>query len=267
MSKIKLGFLGNGNMGYAILKGLAGHGQLKPRDMAVYDPSPAAMERAGALGCPLFETETELVDSCEIILVAVKPQYAKALLEKVGKAADGKLILSIVAGYDAAYIRQCLGSADARILRIMPNTPAMVGEGAFGLDAGTDALEEEKELAGKWFSALGMVEWVDDHLFGAVTGLSGSGPAYVAVFIEAMADAGVRAGLRRDTALNLAAQTVLGTARQILDTGMHPGQLKDAVCSPAGTTIEGMAALEEGGFRAAVMKAVEAAARKAEALK
>lgn len=267
MSTVKLGFLGNGNMGYAILKGLVDRGQLLPEETAVYDPSPAAMERAGAMGCHLYETETALVEACRTVLVAVKPQYAKALLEKVGKAAEGKLFLSIVAGYDADYIRECLGCAGARILRIMPNTPAMVGAGAFGMDSHTDALPEEKELAQQWFSSLGVVEWIDPHLFAAVTGLSGSGPAYAAIFIEAMADAGVRFGLRRDIAQRLAAQTVLGTAKQILDTGIHPAQLKDMVSSPAGTTIEGVHALEEEGFRAAVMKAVEAGTRKASALK
>ena len=267
MGTIRLGFLGNGNMGYAILKGLIDQGQLQPDAAAIYDPSPAARERAKAMGCQLFEDETALVKNSDTVLVAVKPQYAKALLEKIGKETAGKLILSIVAGYDAAYIRSCLGCEEARILRIMPNTPAMVGAGVFGMDKGTDALPAEKELVETWFSSLGVTEWIDEHLFAAITGLSGSGPAYVAIMIEAMADAGVRFGLFRDAAVKLAAQTVLGTAKQVLETGIHPALLKDAVCSPAGTTIEGVHALEEAGFRSAVMKAIEAGTNKASSLK
>lgn len=264
---VKLGFLGNGNMGYAILKGLTDHQQLDPQECAVYDPSEAARERAGKLGAHVCEDELALVSMSEAVLIAVKPQYAKALLAKIGKAMQGKLLLSIVAGYDAAYLRECLGTEHVRVLRIMPNTPAMAGAGAFGMDNGTDATAEERTTADAWFSALGLVEWIDESLFPVVTGLSGGGPAYVAMFIEALADGGVKYGLRRDVALRLAAQTVYGSAKLLMESGQHPGQIKDAVCSPAGTTIEGVQALEDGAFRSVVMKAVEAGTKKASGLK
>ena len=279
---IRLGFLGNGNMGFAILKGLVDKGLLQPAETAVYDPYKPAMERAEALGCVIFDNEISLTENSPILLAAVKPQQARQLLEKIGPTAGGKLLISIVAGYDVSTIRSALAgeegcvSADAedsapkadgaqiRILRVMPNTPAMVGAGAFGLDAGTDATEEEKKLADQWFSALGLTEWVDESLFAAITGLSGSGPAYVSMFIEALADGGVRFGLKRNIALRLAEQTVYGTAKLLLDEGYHPAQMKDMVCSPAGTTIEGVQALEDGAFRSAVMHAVEAGTVKAQ---
>ena len=276
---IRLGFLGNGNMGFAILKGLVDRQLLAPEEIAVYDPYAPACRRAAELGCVICEDEIALTKSSPVLLAAVKPQQAKQLLGKIGDETEGKLLISIVAGYDVKKIRGALANGaakdlekegkaapgnDTRVLRVMPNTPAMVGAGAFGLDAGTDATEEERKLAQTWFSALGTVEWIDESLFAAVTGLSGSGPAYVSMFIEALADGGVRFGLKRDAALRLAEQTVYGTAKLLLEGGYHPAQMKDMVCSPAGTTIEGVQALEDGAFRSAVMHAVEAGTRKAQ---
>ncbi|MCD8083518.1 MAG: pyrroline-5-carboxylate reductase [Clostridiales bacterium] len=264
---MKLGFLGNGNMGYAILKGLLDRGGLKPEETAVYDPAQAALERAQALGSHACASEEELVAGCEIVLAAVKPQYAKALFEKIGAAMSGKLLVSIVAGYDVASIRAALGVSDVRVLRVMPNTPAMVGAGVFGMDIHTDAKPEEKEAVAGWLGSLGIVEWVDESLFPVVTGLSGGGPAYVAMFIEALADGGVKFGLRRDAAIRIAAQTVYGSAKLVLEGGQHPAVVKDNVCSPAGTTIEGVQALEDGGFRATVIRSVEKSTLKALNLK
>ena len=260
---IKLGFIGNGNMGYAILKGLIDQGVLERRETAVYDLSEPVRQRAEELGVKAMETENELVSESEAVLLAVKPQHAKEILNRIGPALEGKLLLSIVAGYDAGTIRSYLGTDQVRILRIMPNTPALVREGVFALDQGTDATDQEKRLAGQWFSAIGEVFWIEEKLFPVITGLSGGGPAYVALFIEALADAGVKYGLYRDAALKIAAKTVLGSAKLILDTNLHPAVLKDQVCSPGGTTIEGVQALEEGGFRAAVIHAVEESTRKA----
>lgn len=264
---IGLGFLGNGNMGYAILKGLISQKALVPEETAVYDLAESFRERAAALGSRIFADEVELVKNSRIVLVAVKPQNAEALFHKIGDAVKGKLLVSIVAGYNVADIRSSLGQQDVRIIRVMPNTPAMAGAGVFGVDSGTDASDEERKTVETWFSALGLVEWVDENLFPAVTGLSGGGPAYVALFIEALADGGVKYGLKRESALKIAAQTVYGSAKLLLESGEHPGVMKDKVCSPAGTTIEGVQALEEGAFRATVIKAVQQATLKAANLK
>jgi pyrroline-5-carboxylate reductase len=264
---VKLGFIGNGNMGYAILKGLLDQNTLKPEELAVYDVVDAVRDRAASLGAAVYNSEAELAENSEAILVAVKPQNAKEAFAAIGEKAEGKLVVSIVAGYDVAAIRDALGQHEVRILRVMPNTPAMVGKGVFGLDAGSDATAEEKEKVGKWLSSLGLVEWVGEELFPVITGLSGGGPAYVAMFIEALADGGVKYGLKRPAALRIAAQTVLGSAALVLESGDHPGVIKDNVCSPAGTTIEGVQALEDGAFRSVVIRAVQQATLKASALK
>lgn len=262
----KLGFLGSGNMGFAILQGLIQNKCLNSSEIAVFDVYAPANERAAAQNVTIYQSEIELVENSEVVLVAVKPQQAAALLEKIGKFADGKLLLSIVAGYDVATIYKYLGSEKARVQRIMPNTPAMVGAGVFGLDSGSNATAEEKKLVESWLGALGLVEWVDESLFPVITGLSGGGPAYVAMFIDALADGGVKYGLKRDAAIRIASQTVLGSAKLVLESGEHPAIVKDKVCSPAGTTIDGVAALEEGAFRSTVIKAVESATLKSKNL-
>ncbi|MBR2529302.1 MAG: pyrroline-5-carboxylate reductase [Blautia sp.] len=263
---VKLGFIGNGNMGYAILKGLLQSQTLKACETGVFDPLESVRDRAAGLGSLIYDSEEALSHDSEIILVAVKPQYVKPVWEKLGKTAAGKLVISIVAGYSTAAIKEELGREDIRVLRVMPNTPAMVGAGVFGLNADTDALPVEKELAEKWFKALGLTQWIPEHLFSLITGLSGGGPAYVAMFVEALADAGVKHGLTRASAIQIAAWTVYGSAKLLLDEGMHPAILKDNVCSPAGTTIEGVQSLEEDGFRAAVIHAVDKSKNKADRL-
>lgn len=263
---IKLGFIGNGNMGYAILKGVLDQKVLSPEETAVYDPAQAVLDRAKALGCHIFSNENELVENCDMVLAAVKPQYAGPVFETIGRSIKGKLLVSIVAGMDVAKIRSFLKQEDVRILRIMPNTPALVGEGVFGMDMHTDALAEEKQQVEKMMESLGMVQWIDESLFPVITGLSGGGPAYVAMMIEALADGGVMYGLRRDVAIQVAAQTVFGSAKLILDGDIHPAVAKDNVCSPAGTTIAGVKALEDHGFRAAVMDAIAKSTEKAKNL-
>jgi pyrroline-5-carboxylate reductase len=189
----------------------------------------------------------------------VKPQIMAAVLAEIAPfVTPHHLLISIAAGVATATIRAGLGK-DARIIRVMPNTPALVQQGAAALAKGKGLQPDDLETASEIFGAVGRVVVLDEELMDAVTGLSGSGPAYVAIVIEALADGGVKMGLDRVTAMTLATQTVLGAARLIAETGVHPGALKDMVSSPGGTTIAGIAALEEGGIRTTFIRAVERA--------
>lgn len=258
---MKLGVIGFGNMGSAITKGFISKQVMDINDIAVFDTYDKTREKAEDEGFAVYKDEKDLIKHSDAVLIAVKPIHAEELLKNIAKELNNKLIISIVAGLESATIKSWIGSAK-RVLRIMPNTPAIVGEGVFALDSDSNALGEEKKTVEKMFSAIGLVEWVEERLFPIVTGLSGGGPAYVAMFIEALADAGVLHGLKRDVAIKMAAKTVLGSAAQIIDTQIHPAVLKDMVCSPAGTTIEGVKALEDYSFRAGVIEAVSAATLK-----
>ena len=258
---MKLGVIGFGNMGSAIAKGFVTKKAMDIKDIGAFDTYKKTIEKAKEDGFNVYNDELDLVKNSDAILVAVKPIHAKALFEKIAKNLKDKLIISIVAGLESGTIKSWIGS-DKRVLRIMPNTPAIVGEGVFALESDSNALDEEKKTVEDMFSAIGLVEWVEERLFPVVTGLSGGGPAYVAMFIEALADAGVLHGLKRDVAIKMAAKTVLGSAIQLLETGIHPAVLKDMVCSPAGTTIEGVKALEDYSFRAGVIEAISAATLK-----
>ena len=218
----KIGLIGCGNMGGAILSGALESGVLPKENAYVYDVSSAAMERAAQWGVNLAKDCVDLCQKSDIILLAVKPQYTPETLAKCQDALNGKAIVSIVAGITAERLRAMI-SGTPRILRTMPNTPAMVFEGAFALCSDNDLTEEEQKAAIALFEAIGIVELVPEHLIDAVCGLSGGGPAYVAMFIEAMADGGVKQGLPRATAYRLAAQTCLGTAKMILEKNIHPG--------------------------------------------
>lgn len=264
MADKRFGVIGFGNMGGAIISGAIEHGVVKADKVTIYDPSPAAAQRADQLGVAVAESERALVESSDIVLLAVKPQMFANTAAACGSF-DDKAVLSIMAGVTTDRIRETL-EGDPRVMRLMPNTPALVGAGAFALDADSDFSEEEKAFAKDLFGALGIVEFVPEHLLDAVTGLSGSAPAFVAMFIEALADGGLKEGLPRATAYRLAAQTCLGEAKLILDKGMTPAAAKDMVTSPAGTTIAGYAVLEEAGFRGTVMKAVSAAAQRSREL-
>ena len=233
---MRLGVIGFGNMGSSIAKGFVNKNAMDIKDIGIFDTYLKSGEKAKEDGFFVYSDEVELVKSCDAVLVAVKPIHAKSLFEKISKYLDGKLVVSIVAGLE--------------------------GEGVFALDSDSNATDEEKKIFEDAFFKIGTVEWVEERLFPVVTGLSGGGPAYVAMFIEALADAGVLHGLKRDVALKMAAKTVLGSAAQILETNIHPAVLKDMVCSPAGTTIEGVKALEDYGFRAGVIEAVSKATLK-----
>ncbi|MBR0373558.1 MAG: pyrroline-5-carboxylate reductase [Mogibacterium sp.] len=252
---MKFGVIGFGNMGGAIVRGALAKGTLRAEDVNVYDILENKNEEARALGLHVSADDEALCKESDIVLLAVKPQQMAEALGMTKKALDGKAMLSIVAGVSIDRLQAAIDGTP-RILRLLPNTPALVFEGAFGLCKETDFTAEEKQFAVDLFESIGVVEWVKEYDIDAVCGLSGGGPAYVAMFIEALADGGVKQGLTRPVATKLAAQTVLGTAKMILETGMHPGQVKDMVSSPAGTTIEGVEALEAGGMRHAVMRAV-----------
>jgi pyrroline-5-carboxylate reductase len=273
--------IGSGNMGGALMRGaasLAGAARIFFTDAE----RAKAQAAAKALGAGFLPSNTEAAQQGDYIFLAVKPQVMPAVLAEIGpvlaarmgargakekgKAAGPKALVSMAAGWSIGKIQSLLawhGAAAMPVLRIMPNTPALVSKGAIAVspsaELGADSLAELETL----LSAAGAVDRVEESYLDAVTGLSGSGPAFVYMFIEALADGGVRAGLPRDKALRYAAQTVLGAAAMVQETGRHPGELKDMVCSPAGTTIAGVAALEQAGFRGAVMAAVEAAAKRA----
>ena len=261
----KIGIIGCGNMGGAILKGALASGVLAPEQAYVFDISPAARETAQNLGVNVMANDEEVCAESDIILLAVKPQNAAEALEQCKKALDGKAMMSIVAGVTVERLQNMIDGTP-RILRIMPNTPALVFEGAFALCSDNDFTEEELAAAKAIYEKLGIVEMIPEKLIDAVCGLSGGGPAWAAMFIEAMADGGVKNGLPRATAYRLAAQTCLGTAKMIFETGMHPGALKDMVTSPGGTTIEGCEALERGGMRYAVIDCINVATEKSKRL-
>ncbi|MBM6739173.1 MULTISPECIES: pyrroline-5-carboxylate reductase [Clostridia] len=261
----KIGWIGCGNMGGAILHGALESGVISKDDAIVYDIKEEMMDKAKGWGAALGESDADVCGKCDIVLLAVKPQQAKEALAQCGEALDGKALISIVAGVTVERLRGMI-SGNARILRVMPNTPAMVFEGAFALCADNDLASEEMAAAEELFRSIGVVEKVPETLIDAVCGLSGGGPAYVAMFIEAMADGGVKQGLPRATAYRLAAQTCLGTAKMILDMDIHPGQLKDMVTSPGGTTIEGCEALEKGGMRGTVIECINVATEKSKQL-
>ena len=207
----------------------------------------------------------ELAKQCEIIVLAMKPQQAKAAMAELrGNVSADKLVISIVTGIRLESLAEGLGPC--RLVRVMPNTPCLVGQSASAYCLGPTATAADGELVAKLLGSVGLAVAVEEKLLDAVTGLSGSGPAYVYVMIEALADGGVRLGLARDVALRLAAQTVKGAAEMVLTTGEHPGVLKDRVASPGGTTIAGLHVMENCGVRGALISAVEAAARRASEL-
>jgi len=257
---LRVGFLGAGNMGEALIKGLTQTGLVPAGSITAADPRADHLGQVAArYGIRAVTDNCALVSGADVIILAVKPQIMAAVLKEVASAVDeGKLLISIAAGVATRKLREHLGKP-ARLIRVMPNTPALVLEGVTAIARAEGLRPGDLEAAQELFAAVGKVVVLEESAMDAVTGLSGSGPAYVAIAIEALADGGVKMGLDRATAMLLAAQTVLGSARLILETGVHPGQLKDMVSSPGGTTIAGIAALEDGGLRRALIQAVERA--------
>lgn len=253
------GFIGGGNMAEAIIRGMI-VGGVPSGSIVVAEPVAARRAYlADTFKIVVTADNTEVVASCATIFLAVKPQVAAAVCTALkGVITPGHLLVSIMAGINCKTLEGFFNDG-VRIVRVMPNTPALVLAGAAAIAGGSAATADDMDAVERIFKLAGTCCRVEEKLMDAVTGLSGSGPAYVLTFIEALADGGVKNGLPRDAALNLALQTVLGTAKLLAETGEHPGSLRDKVTSPGGTTIAGLHALEKGSFRATVMNAVEAA--------
>ena len=258
----KIGFIGMGNMGSAILNGLLR--VYKPEDLLFTAAHKEKMEAVTAkTGVAHAASNAECVKQSEYVILAVKPQYFETVFEEIRPVLkEDQIVISLAPGQTIASLTERLGGK-VRVVRTMPNTPALLGEGMTGMAYGeSNYSEEEKAVLRGIFEACGRLEVVDERMMDAVGCVSGCSPAYVYMFIEALADGAVKYGLPRAKAYQMAAQTVLGSAKMVLETGKHPGQLKDEVCSPGGTTIAGVSALEEWGFRNAVIKAEDASYEK-----
>ena len=263
---MKLGFLGCGKMATALVGGVVEAGVCPADALFVNDCIPAAAEAlAQKTGVTVVGSASELAGQVDALVLCVKPADALAALRGLGDALAGKLVISIVAGLSLARLEEAAGAA-ARVVRVMPNTPALIHQGAAAFATGGTATEADAALVSQIFCAVGRAVRVKEPLLDAVTGLSGSGPAYVYLVIEALADGGVLMGLPRDLALQLAAQTVAGAAGMVLQTGLHPATLKDQVTSPGGTTIAGLEELEGSAVRSAFLSAVRAATERSRQL-
>lgn len=267
MKSITIGFVGAGQMATALAKGFRQAGSVDAPSIVASDVYPGAAERfAENTGGRIVPLNAQVAAESEILFLAVKPQQmAQAMSEIRAAIRPHHLVVSIAAGITLKTLTAGLGE-QVRVIRVMPNTPSLVGCGASALSRGPSATDEDVAIVQKLLSNVGIAVEVPEKLMDAVTGLSGSGPAYAYQIIESLSDGGVRMGLPRDTATKLAAQTILGAAQMVLQTGQHPGSLKDAVTSPGGTTIAGIHALERGGLRGILMDAVEAATRRAREL-
>ncbi len=266
-AKLDIGFLGAGKMATALARGFVGAGLASAKQILASDPNESARAAfARETGAKTTVSNREVVAFASVIVLAVKPDQVPGVLSEIrGHFSGQHLLMSIAAGVPLARLEAALPEG-ARVIRVMPNTPALVGASASAYALGSAATLEDGALAQKLLSAVGLAFQLKECLLDAVTGLSGSGPAYVYLTIEALSDGGVAAGLPRDLATKLAAQTVLGSARMVLETGLHPGALKDMVASPGGTTIEGLHQLEQGKLRATLINAVRAAAEKSRKL-
>ncbi|CAM9342325.1 unnamed protein product [Ectocarpus sp. 13 AM-2016] len=265
-SNPKLGFIGAGMMSSAMINGIIAAKVTEPGNIIASDLYQPSLDRLSASGVRTSTTNKEVVTGADVIVLAVKPDVIPAVLTEIEQfLTDDSLVVSIAAGVPLSALENLVPGK--RVIRVMPNTPCLVSESAAAFSLGSHAKDEDRELVQSLLSAVGFACEVKESQLDAVTGVSGSGPAYIFVLIEALADGGVRMGLPRATALKLAAQTVKGAATMVLETGTHPGEhglrvLKDNVCSPGGTTICAVEALEKNGFRAAAISAVVAATNK-----
>jgi pyrroline-5-carboxylate reductase len=260
----RIGMLGAGNMAGALIRGLLASGSVTPDKINASDVRHDHLkELATEYGIKTFTDNRELAAASDLVVLAVKPQVVDRVLEQMASAfSPGTLLVSIAAGVPIRSLEARLPD-HVRVVRAMPNTAAIALAGATGIAPGSRATQEDVDVTQTLFAAIGRSVVLDESLIDAVTGLSGSGPAYVMVMIEALADGGVKVGLHRDTALLLAAQTVYGSAKLLLETGEHPGRLKDMVTSPGGTAIAGLHTLETGGLRRTLIDAVDSATKRA----
>lgn len=256
---MRLGFIGCGNMASAIIGGILHKGMAKKEEVMASATKETTIQKAKSdLGIQVTLDNHEVVKWADVLVLAVKPQFMDAMLAEIkADLRDDQLIVSIAAGKTIAWYEERIG-ADKKIIRTMPNTPALVGEGMTGVTANDHVTNEELTKICELLESFGKAQIVPEHLLDVVVGVSGSSPAYVFMFIEAMADAAVAAGMPRSQAYEFAAQAVLGSAKMVLETKKHPGELKDMVCSPGGTTIEAVCVLEKLGMRSSVMEAMKA---------
>lgn len=253
---MNLGFIGMGNMAEAIVKGIIQKGGIPAGNVYAFDPDTKKLRKmAEELGFNPCKSNEDLVDACDMVLVAVKPYLVEKILAPLEDKLKGKALLSVAVGWDYDRYEKIL-PAETRHLFIMPNTPALVGEGVLLFEEKNSLLPQELEEVKRLFALVGMVETLPSELMGIGGVVSSCSPAFIAMVIEAMADAGVMYGLSRPLAYRLASQAVAGTGKMALETGRHPGQLKDMVCSPKGTTIHGVASLEKSGLRDAFITAI-----------
>ena len=267
----KLGFIGGGNMTEALLKGLLASSSVGPKDVLVSDLLSDRLEYLNKeYKVKITDDSRKLVQKSDILILAVKPQVVGKVLESISDVVDKhKIIISVAAGVSTNFIEDILdreGKNKISVIRTMPNTPALVQEGATAICGGGHSSKLDIKIAHHIFKAIGQTVAIEETHMDAVTGLSGSGPAYIFMIIEALSDAGVKVGLSREVSNILTIQTILGSAKLARDGGKHPGELKDMVTSPGGTTISGLHMLEEGGVRTALMNAVERATQRSREL-
>ncbi|XP_073155874.1 pyrroline-5-carboxylate reductase [Henckelia pumila] len=261
----KLGFIGAGKLAESIARGVVKSGLLPGSQIRTAHHALSRRTAFESFGVKMLDHNKQVVEDSDVIIFSVKPQVVKdVVLQLRPLLSEKQLLVSVVAGIKLKDLQDWAGHS--RFIRVMPNTPASVGLAASVVTLGPAASKDDGEIIGKLFGAIGKVWTADEKLFDAITGLSGSGPAYIYLAIEALADGGVAAGLPRELALGLASQTVLGAASMVVNAGKHPGQLKDDVASPGGTTIAGIHELEKAGFRGILMNAVVAASKRSREL-
>lgn len=268
MEKRNIGLIGCGAMGSALAKGMIKEGGIDPSSLFLYDLNKERQHQlAVELNCPLNDNLADFISLCRYIFIAVKPQDTEGLLYALKTLVKpDQIIVSIAAGITIHFIESCL-PGDSKIIRLMPNTPCLIGEGAIVISTGEAVTEEERKEVEKLLAPLGLTIRLPEKLMDSATGLSGTGPAYVYLFIETMIDAGVSVGIRRDVASKLVIQNVIGAARMMETNSQHPAELRNIVTSPAGTTSSALLVLEESGFRSCLIKAVREATRRSEELR
>lgn len=265
---MKIGFIGCGNMGGAMMQGIIASGKCEAKDIYASDVCQELLsKRSSELGITALSDNKAVAGAAEVLFLSIKPQYYESVIKEIaGEVNTNQIIVTIAPGKTLKWLEDTFNNSQLKIVRTMPNTPAMVQEGMMGLCPNNNVTDIDLDTVKDICSGFSNTEIVTENLMDVVTAVSGSSPAYVFMFIEAMADAAVADGMPRASAYKFAAQAVLGSAKMVLETGKHPGELKDMVCSPGGTTIEAVRVLEEKGMRSAVFEAVKACVNKSRSL-